>query len=192
MGIKNLANKSVKQVLAFTTQFALLMLLGYCIARATTEPQVISEVEQITHYVEVEKLVELPPEVEYIYEVVIETEIVEVEVPQELREFDSVAELEQWRDDNLVVEIKGVKYRLPTEQYSEEYDCDDIAEAWQRELLADGYLASSQVIWHGELLGVKVSESENPHDGIRVNIGNDVYYLDTFAPYGVTRVVGRD
>ncbi len=192
MGIKNLVNKSVKQVLAFTTLFVLLMLLGYSIARATTEPQVISEVEHITHYVEVEKLVELPPEVAYIYEVVIETEIVEVEVPQELREFDSVAELEQWRDDNLVVEIKGVKYRLPTEQYSEEYDCDDIAEAWQRELLADGYLASSQVIWHGELLGVKVSESENPHDGIRVNIGNDVYYLDTFAPYGITRVIGRD
>lgn len=94
MGIKVLVNDLIKQVLAFTTLFALLMLFGYSIARAPTESQVISEVEQITHYVEVEKLVELPSEVEYIYEVVIETEIVEVEVPQELREFDSVAELE--------------------------------------------------------------------------------------------------
>lgn len=85
MGIKVLVNDLIKQVLAFTTLFALLMLFGYSIARAPTESQVISEVE---------KLVELPSEVEYIYEVVIETEIVEVEVPQELREFDSVAELE--------------------------------------------------------------------------------------------------
>jgi len=108
------------------------------------------------------------------------------------REFPSLEHFEKWRDAKLIMYIKGEPYRLPTKTYSPVKDCDDVAEAWQRRALDDGFLVSAQVIEYGRLLGVRVSRSRGAHDGIRANIKNNVYYLDTFAPYEITLVCRRD
>lgn len=115
------------------------------------------------------------------------------EIPKPpLREFPSLEFFEHWRDTKLLLYIHGEPYRLPIKTYSSVKDCDDVAEAWQREALSSGYLVSQQIIEYGKLLGKRVSEAKRKHDGILTMIGNDVYYLDTYPPYRITWVINRD
>ncbi len=118
--------------------------------------------------------------------------VVEEQAIEELVEFPSKEAFEQWRDRHLLVEINGKQYRLPTPQYSPDYDCDDIAEGWQRRALEDGYLISIQVIRWGRLMGKRVSKSKGRHAGIFLFIGNDSYYQDTLYPYKLTFLGERD
>jgi len=108
------------------------------------------------------------------------------------REFPSLEHFTKWRDTELLVYINDTPYRQPTETYSMVKDCDDIAEVWQRRALEDGYLVSAQVIQYGRLLGIRVSQAKGKHDGIRANIKNGVYFLDTYPPYDITYVCPRD
>lgn len=153
---------------------------------APAEVKVVTQ--YVPQYIEVIKYVELPPEI--IHETI--TETIEVQVALEFGEFDTLEGFEQWRDDNLLIEIQGKKHRLPTDSFSEDYDCDDVAEAWQREALSDGYLMSIQVIDNAVLLGKRVSETHKKHAGCLTMIENGVYYLDTFSPYDITKIINRD
>jgi len=116
----------------------------------------------------------------------------EIPDPPDPREFPSLEFFERWRDAKLLLYIEGRQYRLPTELYSSVKDCDDVAETWQRRALEDGFLLSQQVIRYGKLLGIKVSKTKELHMGCLAIIGNDVYYLDTYAPYDITLVCRRD
>lgn len=169
-----------------------LLAMGFFIGKGSNETIYVGypiETLKVVRQVE-----QLPPEVIYITqkEVVTKTITEYIETEPEYREFESLGEFMEWRGDNLVMEIQGKLYRLPHDQYSEVMDCDDVAEAWQREALADGYLVSQQIIEYGKLLGERVSETKKKHDGILTMIGNDIYYLDTYPPYSITRVASRD
>ncbi len=118
--------------------------------------------------------------------------VVEEQAIEELVEFFSKKAFEQWRDRHLLVEINGRQYRLPTPQYSPDYDCDDIAEGWQRRAYEDGYLISIQVIRNGVLMGKRVSKARGRHAGIFLFIGNDSFYQDTLYPYKLTWLGERD
>ncbi len=161
------------------------LLLGYVAGTKAVEPEIIIVTEK--EYLTVTVTEYVPVEFEVIREVP-----VEVEIPHEYRLFTSIEELEEYRDTELLVKISGKWYRMPTDSYSEKEDCDDVAEAWQRKILEDGFLVSQQIINKGYLLGIKVSETKNKHVGIWTMIGNDAVFMDTYSPYKVVDVANRD
>ena len=100
----------------------MLIFVGIGIGRAISEPTVIYKevpvVKEVVHYVDV------PPIIEII-EVPVEV-VVEIEVPKEVRLFETIEEFEAWRDDRLLITINGKQYLVPTETYSLKKDCDDV------------------------------------------------------------------
>lgn len=136
-------------------------------------------------YVFVPKLVEVVKEIEVIKEV----EKI-VEVPRELREFESLEELEEWRDDRFCY-IFGEPY-LKVTKYSPIKDCDDVAETWQRQAIDDGFLISMQITYNGKIGKKRVTKATGWHMGCITYIGNDLYYMDTYEPYEITKIGIRD
>ena len=177
----------MKKALLITLSI-MLIFVGIGIGRAISEPTVIYKevpvVKEVVHYVDV------PPIIEII-EVPVEV-VVEIEVPKEVRLFETIEEFEAWRDDRLLITINGKQYLVPTETYSLKKDCDDVAETWQRWAYEDGYLVSQQAVWRGKVCGIKVSQTLGKHMGLMVIIGNEVFFQDTYPPYKLTKFANRD
>ena len=166
----------------------MLILTGIGIGRATVEP--IVQIREVPVVTEVVHYVDKPPIIETV-EVLVEM-VVEIEVPKEVRLFETIEAFEAWRDDRLLITINGKQYRVPTKIYSLKKDCDDVAETWQRWAYEDGYLASQQAVWRGKVCGIKVSQTLGKHMGLMIIIGNEVFFQDTYPPYKLTKFANRD
>lgn len=144
------------------------------------------EVVTVREYVFVPEIVEVVKEIEVIKEV----EVI-VEVPRELREFRDLADLEAWRDDRFCY-IFDKPYLKGIKDYSPKRDCDDVAETWVRQAIDDGFLISYCPIYKGKLGRKRVSRTKGWHMGCITFIGNNLYYIDTYPPYKITKVGIRD
>ena len=177
----------MKKALLITLSI-MLIFVGIGIGTAISKPAVIYKevpvVKEVVHYVDV------PPIIEII-EVPVEV-VVEIEVPKEVRLFETIEEFEAWRDDRLLITINGKQYLVPTKTYSPKNDCDDVAETWQRWAYEDGYLASQQAVWRGKVCGIKVSQTLGKHMGLMIIIGNEVFFQDTYPPYKLIKFANRD
>jgi molybdopterin converting factor small subunit len=115
--------------------------------------------------------------VEYIREKVIDTEYVDVikNVPVELRNFNTLDELEQWLD--------GI-YNQTTIRFIQNdsvIDCDDYALEMQQKALSDGYIMSFQIINYTEynqIFAFALPEGQSLHAINLAIIGNSVFYIE--------------
>lgn len=123
---------------------------GGFVGQATLEPKI--EVEYKT------KTVYYPVEV---------VKVKEVEIPQQLRQFNDLEELVAWLD--------GVNIWAS--------DCDDFALELQGRALRDGYIISFEVIYPNEFnrLFSQKLKADTIHAINLVVIGNEVYYIDPQA-----------
>ena len=115
-------------------------------------------IEIVTEYAEVEKVVER------------EVEVI-VEVPIELRDFESVEELREWLGEECHFIIFGAKDKV--------YDCDNHSLWLQKKGLKDGYLVNYEAIMPDEYNKYfKNMEIDGLHAINSVIIGNDFYYIE--------------
>ncbi len=133
--------------------------------------------------------------VEIIREVTVYVET-EKEAPQELREFESLMELNGWLEKNTLSKVlitnSSGKVDLVNRKSTPQYDCDDYAENLQRRALEQGFLMSQQLLEDGKIYGVKVSEATEGHMGNLTTIGNDIFYIESIPPHNVVKIVSRD
>lgn len=146
----------------------------------------LPEVIHMREYIIVPKIVEVVKEIEIIKEV----ERI-VEVSRELGEFESLEQLEAWRDDRFCY-IFDKPYLKGIKDYSPKRDCDDVAETWVRQAIDDGFLMSYCPIYKGKLGRKRVSQTRGWHMGCITFIGNNLYYIDTYPPYKISHVGIRD
>ena len=137
--------------------------------------------------------IEVPAETIREVPVIVETE---KEVSRKFREFEDLAELIGWLENNsLPIQIivgEDGRVNLVNAKSTSQYDCDDYAEALQRKALEQGFLMSQQLILNGQIYGVKVSEYTEPHMGNLTTIGNNIYYIESIPPHSVVRITSRD
>jgi len=124
-----------------------------------------------------------------------------VELRQKLipKDFDSLDELKSWVDGweannkPIAVSILNRTFVIVgnKELYSQYWDCDDIAEAMQRDALRDGYLMSVALVdKDGKIYDTRVSELTS-HVGVVV-VADDTYYYVEPQTGDVVKIVGRD
>ena len=121
---------------------------GAYVGQATFEPKVIVKTGVVYQVVEVEKEV-----------------IKIVEVPAELRHFDSLSELEEWLPG--VIKYGG--------------DCDDLAFLLQRVASRDGFLIDFELIYPNEynrLFRETKLRFNTTHAINTAIIGNSIYYIE--------------
>ena len=115
--------------------------------------------------------------VEYVEEIVVEKEYVDVirHVPVEFRNFKNRTELEQWLEE---------RNQVPSIRFQQKdiiIDCDDFAFEMQQKALADGFIISFEIIGireYNELFSTQLSEGQALHAINLSIIGNDVYYIE--------------
>jgi len=91
----------------------------------------------------------------------------------------------------IVVEFFGTDIALRGQKYSMYQDCDDFAEAMQRDALKDSYILDKALVdKDGCVYGVKVSDLQN-HIGIQAMTNNAYWYIEPQTG-GVVKIVGRD
>ena len=112
----------------------------------------------------------------------------------QLKEFESLTELESWIKENktlyLAPDENGVLTlvnHIPTDKD----DCDDQALGFQQKALGAGYVISVHLVENGRIFGVKVTEFTENHMGNLAVIGNDVYYIEPTSGE-ITFIVTRD
>ena len=115
---------------------------------------------------------------------------------ESFRNFKSEQELRSWASNwvltkmPLVIEFLGTDIKLRGEKYSRYQDCDDLAEAMQRDALKDGLLMSVALIRDGTMYGVKVTDL-SPHAGIVAMADSTYWYVE--PQFGtVVKIVERD
>ena len=149
------------KVLCGTALFALAFFIGAYVGQATFEPQTITVVKHSTkvEYQPIESTT-----VEYKY----------IETPVELRNFDSLDELEQWLNNaNIAV--------LRFQTTDTKMDCDDYALDLQQKAMSDGYIMSFEVIHPDEYNKLFETGKLPPNSLHAINsvvIGNNVYYIE--------------
>lgn len=111
--------------------------------------------------------------------------------------FENEQVLRAWVDDwtltkmPIVVEAFGVSIELRGQKYSEYFDCDDFAEAMQRDALRDGYILDKVLVdGNGYVHGVKVTDFKN-HIGNMAMTDNAYWYIEPQTG-AIVRIVGRD
>ena len=118
------------------------------------------------------------PKGELIYleaEPVIETVEILVEVPVELRNFESTGELESWLSENHIDEAVMLYAN------GEEFDCDDYARRLIKDARADGYQLWLQVLMPGYRrpdTGERVITSNQAHALCSAIIGNRLNFIE--------------
>ena len=94
--------------------------------------------------------------------------------------FETLSEFTEWLEGKLV-------YLLPPA------DCDDYARHLQIEAYRSGYILSAQLVDNGNINGKIVSDNKNFHDGIRVDIGNEIYYVEPqLDAFRIIKLCDRD
>ncbi len=125
--------------------------------REVEKPVYVDRVEivekPIIRIVEIEKIVE------------VEKEVIVYRDRTDWRFFESLPEFTTWLEGKLV-------YLMPPA------DCDDYAQRLQVLAYRDSYIISAQLVDKGKINGKIVSDNKKFHDGIRVNIGNKIYYVE--------------
>jgi len=98
--------------------------------------------------------------------------------------FESQEALQSWVNDwrttrmPIVLEFFSVGVILREQKYSEYFDCDDFAEAMQRDALRNGYLTSVALVdGEGCVFGTKVTELRH-HSGIIALTSNSYWYVE--------------
>jgi len=123
--------------------------IGELITDLNSRPEIIES----TRIVEIDKIVE------------VEKEVIVYRDRTDFKFFETLPEFTTWLDGKLV-------YLLPPA------DCDDYARHLQVEAYREGYIISAQLVDNGNINGTIVSDKKEFHDGIRVNIGNEIYYVE--------------
>jgi len=151
-------------------------------AQAVTEHEVQTKIIEIEKevYIPVEKIVEkevyIPVEKVIEKEVYVEKVIVKsVEIPQPLRHFQDLDELERWLGN----EVFKIQFNVANNET--EKDCDDYAIELQERALRDGYLVSFEVI-HPAEYNTLFKRNRLPNGTIHainsVIIENEVHYIE--------------
>jgi len=116
---------------------------------------------------------------------------------ESFRNFGSEQELRTWTTNwqltkmPVVVEFLNTAITLRGQKYSIYQDCDDFAEAMQRDALKDSYLMSVALIdGEGMIYGTRVSDFPN-HTGIVAIAGNTFWYIEPQTGT-MTVIIGRD
>ena len=131
------------------------------VERYTEKPTV----EVIETFVE-KKVIEEVPVIEYV-EIEIEVEV-EKEVPLELREFESVEELEEWLRIDMTDELPYI---------TDIFECENFARTLMKNTLDSGRYMSFQVLKN--YTRPKTKEFiEGPHAINSAIIGNYIYFID--------------
>lgn len=111
--------------------------------------------------------------------------------------FESAEALEQWASHwtlfkmPIVVEFLNTDAVIRGQTYSAYYDCDDLAEAMQRDALRDGYLMSEALVDEsGMIYGVKVTNLVS-HAGNMAIADNAYWYVEPTTGK-VVHIIGRD
>lgn len=125
-----------------------------------------------------------------------------VELRQELvglhyRNFESEQELRSWVNSwvltkmPIVLEAFGTTLELRGQKYSMYQDCDDFAEAMQRDALRNGFLMDRALVnSEGCIYGVKVSNFSN-HNG-NTAIADNAYWFVEPQTGQIVRITSRD
>lgn len=116
---------------------------------------------------------------------------------ESFRNFESEQALRDWTNRwvvtrmPIVIEFFDTSFTLRGETYSMYQDCDDFAEAMQRDALRDCYLLSiAPLNKDGMIYGVKVSEFGN-HAGTLAMTDNAYWYIEPQTGQ-LVRITGRD
>ncbi len=146
--------------------------LGGYVSEIAAEPQVI----EVPVEIEVVKWKE--PEKEVIYleaEPIIDTVEVVVEVPVELRNFESTEELEEWLEDN------HIDYAIMLYMGGKKFDCDDYALRLIKDAKADGFQLWFQVLppnYKRPDTRERITKSDEAHALCSAIIGNGLYFIE--------------
>lgn len=115
------------------------------------------------------------------------------------KDFDNLDDLKQWVS-NWEIENKPIAITVLNktfvlagndELYSRYWDCDDLAEAMQRDALRDGYLVSTCLVdGRGMVYERKVSNQEW-HTGCMTMVGNIFYFIEPLTG-GIVLIIERD
>ena len=127
-----------------------------------TEIEYVPQIEYITEY----KEVEVPK--------YINIEVVKyVEVEKNLRQFQSVEEMNDWFDNNdyieLIIPMDGTYIFSKQDDTN---DCDDQAQRLKNRADKDGYDLDLQVVYNGKLGQTNVVDFKEPHMGCITIVGN--------------------
>lgn len=100
-----------------------------------------------------------------------EVEVIkEVPVSIKLREFQTIEELNLW-----LIHWQPKYYFQGSVDFTVKPDCEDIAYAMVRDMIAQGYLGSTEILQVGEY----GNESPTiPHMIVSIPIGNNIYFLE--------------
>ena len=137
---------------------------------------------EIPVYVDRVEIVEKPiiqvVEVEKIVEV--EKDVIVYRDRTDWRFFESLPEFTTWLEGKLVYLMTPA-------------DCDDYAQRLQVLAYRDSYIISAQLVDKGKINGKIVSDNRKFHDGIRVNIGNKIYYVEPQPDlFRIIKICDRD
>ena len=148
----------MKSAIKWTAIVVVLLTTGFIIGEITAEPVKPEAITQVKYYpvARYVPLIEYVDKVEYIDRI--------VEVPRELKPFESWAELSKWQAQNYIKDCAS-------------NSCVDCALEMQRRALKDGYLMSTEV----------VGQQGNLHMICSTVIGNQIIFVD---PQGTLSWVG--
>lgn len=126
------------------------------------------DIIETTRIVEVEKMVE------------VEKEVIVYRDRTDFRFFETLPEFTAWLEGKLHYKFSPA-------------DCDDYAQSLQIAAYRKGYIISAQLVDNGNINGKIVSDNKEFHDGIRVNIGNEIYYVEPNPDgFRIIKICNRD
>ncbi len=116
---------------------------------------------------------------------------------EQFRNFESEQELRSWVTNwmltkmPIVIEAFGASLELRGQKYSEYMDCDDFAEAMQRDAFREGYIMDKVLIGKdGMIYEVKVTDLVN-HAGNMAMTDNTYWYIEPQLGQ-IVRITSRD
>jgi len=129
----------------------------------------------------VEKIVEVPVEVDVVQEREIEV-VREVERAVYPRRFPDVDSAKGWTLSHalpvvLIADSSGV-VRLDKSGHDPRYDCDDYADDYEMLALSDNISLWQAPVTNGRIWGVRVSNTTGNHVGMWTKIDNTYYYIE--------------
>ena len=147
-----------------------------CVSWFAKEPEVITRIVYYPKYerVKIEKIVYVDRVIyeERIIDHYPEPKIITIEKPIMPKWFESVEELEEWREENGFILFVG------DGSDPEAQDCDDYVEELMQRAFKAGYLLFPCPVWNGKVMGERVIEGYREHVGCWTWIGNDIYYIE--------------
>ena len=176
-------SKQKPKTILLVLSVMIIMLIAYCVGASIISFSICllqEETARKTSQIQIPtvgaRLIETHT-VEYVEEIVVETEYVDVirHVPVEFRNFTNRAELEKWLEERN--QVTFICFR----QKDIIFDCDDFALELQQKALADGFIISFEIIdssEYNELFSTQLPEGQTLHAINLSIIGNDVYYIE--------------